>query len=178
MRFFDTTHRQRLRFLLLFVAGVSLLAAAFSQWQSLFDKAYLYPVSSAAARLLNLLGVPTRLEAGSASLGFCLLVFEDITFRVIHECTGIFALFIFLAALLAYPASLYRKGRGLLESLLRRKGHQRGRALPCRRRAREQEGSDHYLARKACHGSVPFAIDGGAGLPSIEQAERGRVWPV
>ena len=111
------TNQHRLRFPLLFLAGVGLLAAAFWQWQFLFDQAYLYPVSDATARLLDLIGVPAELDAGPLSLGFCTLAFEQITFRIIHQCTGIFSLFIFLAALLAYPASLSQMGWGLLLGL-------------------------------------------------------------
>jgi len=107
----------RLRFLLLFVAGVSLFAAIFSKWQALFDQIYLYPVSYAAATLLDRIGIPAELNASSLSLGFCLVIFDEIIFRVIPECTGIFALLIFLAALLAYPASAAQKGWGLLLGL-------------------------------------------------------------
>ena len=108
------TQQQRLRFLLLFVAGIGLLALVFSQWQFLFDRIYLYPVSCAAAALLDLIGVGTRLDVSSLSLGFCLLIFDKVTFRIIPECTGIFALLIFLVAVLAYPTSPARKGWGLL----------------------------------------------------------------
>ena len=97
---------QRLRFLLLFVTGVGLLAAIFSQWQFLFDRIYLHPVSYAAATVLDLVGVGIRLDTSSLPLGFCLLIFDKITFRIIHECTGIFALLIFLVAVLVvHPTS-------------------------------------------------------------------------
>jgi len=105
------------RFLLLFLAGIASLALAFSRWQPFFDKAYLYPVSWTATALLDLIGIGTRLDAGPLPLGFCLMIFEDATFRVIHECTGIFALLIFAAALLAYPAPMKEKLRGLLLGL-------------------------------------------------------------
>lgn len=105
------------RFLLLFAASVGLLALAFSHWQPLFDVAYLYPVSWTAATLLDLLGIGARLDASSLSVGFCLLIFDEITFRVIHECTGLFACLIFLAALCAYPASVRQKLLGLLLGL-------------------------------------------------------------
>ena len=110
-------NQRLLHFPLLFVASVALLVAAFSRWQFLFDQGYLYPVSYTAARLLDLLGVPAMLDAGHLSLGYCTLCFEKITFRIVQECTGIFALFTFVAALLAYPTSVRQKGLGLLLGL-------------------------------------------------------------
>jgi exosortase/archaeosortase family protein len=108
---------RRGRFLLLFVAGIASLALIFSQWQPFFDRAYLYPVSWTATSLLDLIGIGTRLDADPLPLGFCLMIFETSTFRVIHECTGIFALLIFAAALFAYPAPIKQKLRGLLLGL-------------------------------------------------------------
>jgi len=105
------------RFLLLFGVSVGLLALAFSRWQSFFDTAYLYPVSWTAANLLDLLGIGTRLDASSLSVGFCLLIFDETTFRVIHECTGLFACLVLLAALAAYPAPVRHKLLGLLLGL-------------------------------------------------------------
>lgn len=108
---------RRGRFLLLFVAGVASLALIFSRWQPFFDRAYLYPVSWTATSLLDLIGIDARLDAAPLPLGFCLMVFEASTFRVIHECTGIFALLLFTAALFAYPAPMKLKFRGLLLGL-------------------------------------------------------------
>ena len=105
---------RRGRFLLLFVAGIAGLALVFSRWQPFFDRAYLYPVSWTATNLLNLIGIGTRLDAAPLPLGFCLMIFETTTFRVIHECTGIFSLLIFLAGLLAYPTSAAHKAWGML----------------------------------------------------------------
>lgn len=105
-------HQQRLRFLLLFLAAAGSLATAFRHWQVAFDWGYLYPVSCVTAFILDLAGVEIQLDASSVSLGYCLLVFQEITLRIIHECTGIFPLFILLAALLAYPARAIRKAWG------------------------------------------------------------------
>ena len=109
---FIRTHQRRFRFCLSIVFCVCLLALIFEQWQPLFGKGYLYPVSYAAALLLEQLGVQVELDASSIPLGFCILKLGKITFRIIYECTGIFTLFIFLAAVLAYPASIVQKGWG------------------------------------------------------------------
>lgn len=104
----------RARFGLLFVIWALSFSMVFEHWQSLFAAGYMHPVSAVTALLLNFLGVVTEMDASSLSQGFCLLRMERVTFRVIFECTGIFPLFIFAAATLAYPASLTQKGLGLL----------------------------------------------------------------
>ncbi|MEE3257914.1 MAG: hypothetical protein VX293_01770 [Candidatus Latescibacterota bacterium] len=38
-------------------------------------------------------------------------------YRIIHECTGIFALLIFLSLVFAYPTSFYHKMQGVLLGL-------------------------------------------------------------
>ena len=100
-------------FCLLFVLWALSFSLIFENWQSLFATGYMHPVTSVTAVLLNWLGVATQMDASSLSQGFCLLHMEKLTFRVIFECTGIFSLFIFAAATLAYPASLRQKGQGL-----------------------------------------------------------------
>ena len=111
----SATHQlhARARFCLLFAAWALCLSLIFENWQSLFATGYLQPVSAVTAVLLNSLGVVTEMDASPLSQGFCLLRMEKLTFRVIFECTGIFPLFIFAAATLAYPASLRQKGQGL-----------------------------------------------------------------
>ncbi len=104
----------RARFGLLFVIWALSFSMIFENWQSLFAAGFMHPVSAVTALLLNALGVATEMDASSLSQGFCLLRMERVTFRVIFECTGIFPLLIFVAAALAYPASLAQKGLGLL----------------------------------------------------------------
>ena len=43
----------------------------------------------------------------------CELAVDDVVYQVTFECTGIFALFMCLAAVLAYPASFSSKTRGI-----------------------------------------------------------------
>ena len=92
----------RARFCLFFVIWALSFSIVFEHWQFLFVDAYLYPVSAVAARLLNAIGVETQIDISSLSHSFCLLRMENLTFRVIFECMGIFPLFIFAAATLAY----------------------------------------------------------------------------
>ena len=120
MTILSATHQLplRTRFCLLFVIWAVAFSLLFEHWQFLFTSGYMHPVSTVAALLLNAIGVETRLDTGSLSQGFCLLRMEGLTFRVIFECTGIFPLFIFAAATLAYPASLLQKGQGLFTGFI------------------------------------------------------------
>ena len=106
--------RHRAGFCILFAAYISLLVLSFDRWESIFASLYLYPVSLVTATLLDLIGVHATLDTSSLALGFCILVMEQITFHVKYECTGIFALFIYLAAIFAYPAAAAYKVRGVL----------------------------------------------------------------
>lgn len=104
----------RVRFCLLFTIWALCFSLIFENWQSLFATAYMQPLSAMTAVLLNWLGVSTEMDASALSQGFCLLRMEHMTFRVIFECTGIFPLFIFASATLAYPASLRQKAQGVV----------------------------------------------------------------
>lgn len=101
-------------FAVLFITCLGLLSLGFSYGESALRRLYLYPVSLSAAALLDLLGVPTTLDTTSLAEGFCALVMEGVVFQVTHECAGIFALFIYLAAVFAYPAPMSHKVRGVL----------------------------------------------------------------
>lgn len=104
--------QKALRFCGLFVLYLGLLALVFEYLQLFFVRIYMYPVSSSAAFLLNGMGIEAVLDTSSLLAGFCDLVVEGAIYRIIHECTGIFALLTFLALLLAYPASVSQKVQG------------------------------------------------------------------
>ena len=108
------TNRRRVVFCGLFAAFLTSLVLVFDQWEPLFGTLYLYPVSWVAAALLDLVGVPAVLDAGPVDIGICVLTMEQIVFHVEHECTGLYALFIYLAAVFAYPARMARKGEAVL----------------------------------------------------------------
>ena len=67
--------------------------------------------------LLPLIGVSTVLDAGPLDAGYCVLSMEQVDFHVEHECTGLFALCIYLAAVAAYPVPVFRRLQGLLVGL-------------------------------------------------------------
>lgn len=103
-----------IRFCLLFALGLGALALAFEFLQGFFAAAYMYPVSATAAGLLNWMSFEAILDTSQLSSGFCEMVLRQIVYRVTFDCTGVFALVVFLALTAAYPASLRQRGIALL----------------------------------------------------------------
>ena len=83
----------------------------FSYWQHFFAIAYMQPLAIVAAAALNLTGVPAELDLSTIYLGFCTIYMPGVNFRVIHECTGIFTLGIYIATVIAFPASIQAQTR-------------------------------------------------------------------
>ena len=108
------SQRRSLRFCLFFVACLGGLAVVFELSKSFFAWAYMYPVSSTAAGLLDLMAFEATLNTARMPLGFCELVLNQITYRVTFDCTGLFALLVFLSLTAAYPVTLRKKGVALL----------------------------------------------------------------
>ena len=101
-----------------FCLGVAALLTAFAvlfYWQRpLFAAIYLKPMARLAAFLLNRIGIESQIDPSGVPRGFCDLALKQVTYRVKHECTGLFASSIFLAAVLAYPTDIRRKALGIL----------------------------------------------------------------
>lgn len=104
----------RRRFCLGFAAGLALMTTGFEIWQEPFSRLYLQPLCMVATAVLKAIGVTAALDTTGVPQGFCTISMARTTFRVIHECTGIFTLFIYVAAVLAYPASRRARLAGAL----------------------------------------------------------------
>jgi exosortase/archaeosortase family protein len=105
--------RSGLQFCALFVVWLGGLALLFELLRMPLVDFYMYPISYAAAWLLTGLGIDARLGEALLATGVCQLAVRDIVYLVTFECTGIFALFMCLAAVLAYPASFVDKFKGV-----------------------------------------------------------------
>ncbi len=103
-----------LRFCLFFVVWLGIMALGFEWGRSQLVNLYMYPISYAATQLLNLVGIEAQLGEAFLAAGVCELAVRDIVYLVTFECTGIFALFMCLAAVLAYPASWADKVKGVV----------------------------------------------------------------
>lgn len=102
------------RFLFGFAGCLILLAGAFEGLRPLLVHGYMWPVSRAAALVLNLLGIPASLGETEPQVGVCPLAVHGVIYLVTFECTGIFALFLCLAAVLGFPVPLGHRVRGVL----------------------------------------------------------------
>ena len=112
----DLTERLRpsLRFASLFLLLLVVQAVLFEHWRAAFGLTYMLPVARAATLLLNGLGLDAALDTAAMPHGFCELVLRQVVYRVTFDCTGLFAMVVFLALALSYPTSAARKGKGLL----------------------------------------------------------------
>lgn len=105
------------RFLLHFGVAAGLLVLCFHLVETLFGTLYLLPISWSAAKLLGLIGIPAIFDSSALAEGFCTIETLRTIFEVRFECTGLFSLFIYLAAVVAYPASRTHKAWGLIAGL-------------------------------------------------------------
>ena len=101
--------RPRLHFCVAFALYIATMTLLFTNWQHLVALVYMQPITVVAVALLNLAGVPASLDLSTIRLGFCVIDMPGVDFRVIHECTGVFTLAIYLAVVMAYPAAIGRK---------------------------------------------------------------------
>ena len=106
--------KRGLYFCLFFAVWLGIMAMAFEWLRPQFAGFYMYPISYVAVQLLNLAGVDARLGETLLAAGVCELAVRDIVYLVTFECTGIFALFMCLAAVLAYPASVVHRIKGVV----------------------------------------------------------------
>jgi exosortase/archaeosortase family protein len=102
-----------LRFCALFAVWLGVMALAFEWLRPYLIHGYMYPLSCAAVRLLEVLGLEAQLGVLHLAAGICELAVDQVVYQVTFECTGIFALFMCLAAVLAFPASLACKTKGV-----------------------------------------------------------------
>ncbi len=102
------------RYVLAFAAWLGLLAALFHVVRSQLVTFFMMPLASLAEAGLRVLGLPASLGDPFADAGFCLLTIGPVVYRVTFECTGIFALLLCSASVLAFPVPLSRRLQGLL----------------------------------------------------------------
>ena len=101
------------RFCLFFLGWLAALATIFEWWRLHWVDIYMYPICYGAVYLLNLLGLPAVLGQLYLPAATYELSLDNVVYLVTFECTGLFALFICLASILAYPAPVSVKVKGL-----------------------------------------------------------------
>lgn len=105
--------RKGVQFCTLFFAWLLVLAGLFELTRALLVELYMYPISYVAAWILSSMGINAYLGETLLASGVCQLAVSDILYLVTFECTGIFALFMCAASVLAYPASKMSKIKGI-----------------------------------------------------------------
>ncbi|MEE2657335.1 MAG: hypothetical protein VX733_02445 [Candidatus Latescibacterota bacterium] len=108
----------RYKFCLLFCLGMAGLIWVFVSCEAWFSSFYLWPISWTAASLIELFGVSVLVYDPPGQESLCILEIGRFVFHVEYECSGISAFFIYLAALIAYPAKSGHKVRGALIGML------------------------------------------------------------
>ena len=95
-------YKEILRFVLLFIGLLILFIILFSLTTDKFLSSPIEKIEIATAHLvglvLNLFGMGAQVSQKSLSL-------KNFSVEIIAECTGLYEIFIFLAAMLAYPTS-------------------------------------------------------------------------
>jgi len=97
------------RFALFIVAQI----VVYELLPTIFSTFHLLPISWLATQILVLIGVPAELVTRHLAAGFCRLDLAGAQYAVTHECTGILAVFVVGAAVMAYPVALRARVRGL-----------------------------------------------------------------
>lgn len=104
----------RIKFCLLFCLGLAGFMWIFVSCEAWFSSFYLWPITWTAASLIDLFGVSVLVYEPQDLEGLCILEIGRFVFHVESQCSGISAFFIYLAALIAYPAKSGHKVRGAL----------------------------------------------------------------
>lgn len=102
------------RFVWFFALWLGVFALLFETGRGAFVHGFMYPVAVCTAGALRLLGIDAVLGQMQITAGMCHLAVESVVYRVTFECTGIFALFMCLAAVLAFPTGRRERLRGVL----------------------------------------------------------------
>jgi len=99
-------NRQVVAFLLIFIFTITLFFSLFYLFENSFDflKKWTAEITAITAHFFGL----------EVTVEDTLLILETTTFEIIQECTGLFAIMIYVSCVLAYPAKIIKKGEGIL----------------------------------------------------------------
>ncbi|MBT3346397.1 MAG: archaeosortase/exosortase family protein [Gemmatimonadetes bacterium] len=101
-----------LRFCARFCAWLGGMALLFPWVDVVMARLHLLPVAAVAGILMGLAGVGVDLDTSTVASGHATLEIGRVTYLVTHACTGIYALVLLIAAVMAYPCSGADRLRG------------------------------------------------------------------
>ena len=99
-------NRDIVTFCLGFAVLLTALSLSFYLRRDLFAAYYLRPMVNASAFFLGVMGQDNQVDTVGIPRGYCDLILNSIAYRVKHECTGLFANSVFLAAVLLAGCSV------------------------------------------------------------------------
>jgi|APSaa5957512622_1039677.scaffolds.fasta_scaffold64537_2 exosortase/archaeosortase family protein len=103
--------RRRFGFHVLFGLWALVTAYTLDRWDAALSLPYMAAMSSVSAALLDFVGIPVTL--GGVSGSYAILSMDHVVFHVTRECTGVYALGLYVAAVLSYPATLPQRLQAL-----------------------------------------------------------------
>jgi len=103
--FFMVVNRDILKFLIVFISLLVFLFLVFYFMESKFDFLRMW-TTQITAFFSKIFGMEAKANGTS-------LILKNMTFEIIHECTGIFALMIYFSCTMAYPTNWKNKIIGI-----------------------------------------------------------------
>ena len=104
-------------YLIIFFGSIIILNATFSTFSFIYKSVVLVPVSYVGFLILKITGIPIIFNSPTNITEFCEYQMQNAVLQVTYGCTGIFALFILISGIIAFPCSLRLKGIGILLSV-------------------------------------------------------------
>lgn len=112
------TIKSRLWFyLIIFIIILIAFSATFDTLSFIYQPLILMPISYSGFLILKGIGIPVLFLGPVDVPGVCEYRLPQSILQVTFGCTGIFALFILIAGIVAFPGSLRSKGIGMLIAL-------------------------------------------------------------
>ena len=112
-----TTKSRLWLYLIIFIGIIIVLSATFDALSFIYRPLILMPISYTGFLILKGIGIPVTFLGPVDIPGFCEYRLPQSILQVTFGCTGIFALFILIAGIAAFPGSLRSKGIGMLIAL-------------------------------------------------------------
>ena len=101
------------KYISVFILSVVILTISFNIFQDMYTAIFLEPVSKLSFYILKFSGLPVEFDGSALPFGICDLVLPHQILRINFGCTGLFVLFIFIAGVIAFPADIRHKLKGL-----------------------------------------------------------------
>lgn len=110
-------NKRILAFIVLFFVALLVFIMTFELIMNFYAHVFLKTLSFLTYYSLKVFGMDLKLDRNNLYYGYCDLIFTNRILRINYGCVGIYALFILLSGIIAYPSSLKSKLAGIIVSL-------------------------------------------------------------